>query len=306
VGDLVIPQKLASTSVAWEGDTARAWLARLPALVAEIAERWDLDVGAPLQPGGNISWVAPVRRRSDGLDAILKVQLPHPESAPEALALRAWAGDGAVRLYDDDPQRCALLIESCSPGGALVDASGPFDAARIGSAIGARLHRAVPPEGLSGLEDLLDAWADEVEEHLAPRPGRDPGLVRRALETMRTRPRACTDPVLLHGDLNPTNVLSAQREDWLAIDPKPVVGDAAYDGPRLVTQPSPLDTSDPATTIARRIEIVAGALEVDVDGLQEWCLVDAVEIGEFARRRGDEDVAHSCDQHMALLAPLLS
>ena len=76
--------------------SARDWLARLPALVAEVAEQWDLEVGAPLEPGGNISWVAPARRRSDGLDAVLKVQLPHPESAPEAVGLRAWAGDGAV------------------------------------------------------------------------------------------------------------------------------------------------------------------------------------------------------------------
>jgi streptomycin 6-kinase len=305
MGDLAIPENLASTSVAWEGDTAREWLDRLPVLVAELAAEWDLEVGAPLEPGGNISWVAPAHRRTDGLDAVLKVQLPHPESAPEALVLHAWAGDGAVCLFDHDPDRSALLIEVCSPGDALVDLAGPLDAATIGSAIGARLHRATPPDGLRGLEDMLDQWADDLEEHLLPRAGRDPALVRRALETMRTRPRACTDPVLLHGDLNPTNVLSARREAWLAIDPKPVVGDAAYDGPRLVTQPDPLRTPDPAATIAHRLQIVADTLEVDLDGLRGWCLVDAVEIGEFARRRGDELVAQSCDGHMALLAPLL-
>ena len=122
---------------------------------------------------------------------------------------------------------------------------------------------------------------------------------------MRTRPRRCPDPVLLHGDLNPTNVLSAEREPWLAIDPKPVVGDPAYDGPRLITQPDPLVTPDPADTLRRRIEIVADSYGVDVDVLREWCLVDAVEIGEFARRRGDEQIARRCDAHMALLAPHL-
>jgi streptomycin 6-kinase len=97
----VIPAKLAETSVRWEGDAARAWLARLPSLVTEVAERWDLDVARPLEPGGNISWVARVRRRSDGLRAILKVQLPHPESAPEAVGLRAWGGEGAVAIVAD-------------------------------------------------------------------------------------------------------------------------------------------------------------------------------------------------------------
>ena len=305
MGDLVIPDKLATTAVAWEGDTARAWLAKLPALVAEITEAWDLEVGPPLQPGGNISWVAPARRRCDGLEAVLKVQLPHPESDPEPHVLRAWAGEGAVRLFDHDPDRRALLIEACTPGLGLVDQPGVFEVAAIGAAIGARLHRATPPDGLRGLEDLLDDWADDLEEHLEPRRGRDPALVRRALETMRTRPRACADPVLLHGDLNPTNVLSAEREAWLAIDPKPIVGDATYDGSRLVTQPDPLRTADPAATLEGRLRIVADAYEVDVSSLREWCLVDAVEIGEFARRRGDEVVAAMCDGHMALLAPML-
>ena len=304
-GSLPIPAKFAATVVAWEGDAGREWLARLPQLVVEVTERWELDVGAPLEPGGNISWVAPARR-VDGSEVLLKVQLPHIESEPEALALRAWDGDGAVQVHDDDPERHALLIERCRPGRALGEATGTLDVATIGSAIGARLHRVAPPRGLRRLEEMLDSWADDVEDGLEPRPGRDRGLVRRALHTMRTRPRACPDPAFLHGDLNPTNVLSAEREAWLAIDPKPVVGDPAYDGPRLITQPDPLETPDPADTLRRRIEIVASSYEVDIDVLRDWCLVDAVEIGEFARRRGDEEVARSCDGHMALLAPHLS
>jgi streptomycin 6-kinase len=302
VGDLAIPAKLAATAVAWEGDAGREWLARLPQLVDELIERWELEVGAPLEPGGNISWVAPVRR-GDGSEVLLKIQLPNIESEPEARALRAWGGDGAIRVYDDDRERHALLIEWCRPGRGLSEATGTLDVATVGSAIGARLHRVTPPDGLRRLEEMLDPWADDVEEGLEPRPGRDPGLVRRALHTMRTRPRACPDPVFLHGDLNPTNVVSAEREPWLAIDPKPVVGDPAYDGPRLITQPDPLKTSDPADTLRRRTQIVADAYAVDVDVLREWCLVDAVEIGEYARRRGDEGVARSCDGHMALLAP---
>ena len=305
MGDLAIPSKLAATVVEWEGDAGQEWLARLPQLVEEVAERWELDIGSPLEPGGNISWVAPARR-VDGSEVLLKVQLPHIESAPEALGLRAWDGDGVVRVYADDPERHALLIEWCRPGRALGEASGTVDVARIGSAIGARLHRVPPPDGLRRLEEMLDSWADEIEEHLDPRPTRDAGLVRRGLHTMRTRPRACPDPVLLHADLNPTNVVSAEREPWLAIDPKPVVGDPAYDGPRLITQPDPLETPAPADTLRRRIEIVADSFEVDIDILREWCLVDAVEIGESAWRRRDDEVAGRCDAHMALLAPHLS
>jgi streptomycin 6-kinase len=305
VGDLVIPQKLASTSVAWEGDTARAWLARLPALVAEVAERWDLDVGEPLEPGGNISWVAPARRRRGGLDAILKVQLPHPESAPEADGLRAWAGGGAVHLYEHDPERCALLIEACRPGRSVGDLTGPLDAVRAGAAIGARLHAVAAPARLPTLAGVLGAWADQTEAQLERWPAKDPGLARRALATMRERPAEAVQQVLLHGDLNPTNVLAAEREPWLAIDPKPMVGDPAYDGPRLITQPDPCLTEDPAATVAERVAIVVDVMGVDRGALLEWCLVGAVEMAASARSHGDEAASTDLDAHVALLAPLL-
>jgi streptomycin 6-kinase len=303
VGHLAIPSKLATTAVAWEGERARAWLQQLPALVAEVSERWELDVGAPLEPGGNISWVAPARR--GGTDAILKIQLPHPESAPEAAGLRAWDGDGAVRLLDHDPERWALLLERCRPGTGLDAEGGTPSAVAAGAAIGAHLHAAPPPEGLPTLESVLASWADELEARPTPPGTIDPALARRALATMRERPGATEPAVLLHGDLNPTNILAAERQPWLAIDAKPMVGDAAYDGPRLVTQPDPLLTDDPAATLAERLTIVGDVMGVDRAALVEWCLVGAVEMGASARSHGDHRRADRCDAHVALLVPHL-
>lgn len=302
MAELVIPPKLAATVVSWEGDGGRAWLADLPRLVAEVAEAWDLEVGAPFEPGGEISWVAPAHRSVDGLDAVLKVQLPHPESAPEADGLRAWGGNGAVRLYDHDRVRCTLLLEQCIPGEGLVEWGGKLDAVAAGAALGARLHAAAIPDGLPTLATVLDPWADELEERLAAGPLVDEGLARLALDTMRTRPRACPHNVLLHGDLNPTNVLSAARSPWLAIDPKPMLGDPAYDGPRLVTQPDPLATADPAATLARRLDVVSDVMGVDREALVAWCLVGAVEMGAWARSHGDIDAADRCAAHVALIA----
>ena len=145
-------------------------------------------------------------------------------------------------------------------------------------------------------------WADELERRLATRPVMDPGLVRRALHTMRNRPAACREPVLLHGDLNPTNVLAATREPWLAIDPKPMVGDPAYDGPRIVTQPDPLRESDPAAVLARRLALVADGLAVERDALIEWCLVGSIEMGTSAAAHGDVETAHRCRAHVELIA----
>ena len=305
-GAFVIPANLAATVVAWEGDNGREWLERLPGIVGDLVAAWNLQLGPPFEPGGNISWVAPARRRSDGLEAVLKVQHPHPESDPEAAGLRAWAGGGAVRLLDHDPDRCGLLLERCRPGTALVDEGGTREAVRAGAGLGARLHSTAPPEGLPTLADVLDLWADELEPRLEDAPLGDAGLGRLVVETMRTRPRSCTAPVLLHGDLNPTNILSAEREPWLAIDPKPVLGDAAYDGPRLVLQPDPLQQPDPTATLLERLAIVSEVMVVDREALIAWCLVGAIEMGAWARSHGDVEAAARGAAHAALIAPHLA
>ena len=288
--ELTIPPRLAATVVRWEGDRGRAWLADLPGLVAALEAAWNLEIGAPFEPGGQVSWAAPARRRADGLEVVLKVRLPHPDTDGEALGLQTWAGDGAVEVFAHDPARRAVLIERCRPGTGLVELGGTDAAVVAGGRLGARLHAATAPPELPTLASVLDRWADELAGRLQ-RTFVDPGLDRLAVETMRVRPRACTAPVLLHGDLNPTNVLAARRAPWLAIDPQPMTGEAAYDGARLVTQPDPLLGAEPAATLARRLRLVRDAMEIDGDGLALWCLVGAVEMGAAARDQGEAAAA---------------
>lgn len=279
---------------------------RLPALVDDVARRFQIEVGAPFQPGGCASWVAPVRQRVDGSRAVLKVQFPNPESQPEAPVLAAWAGVGAVRLLDHDPDRRALLLEWCEPGTGLVEEGGSVAAATAGADIATRLHATPPPAGTPTLASVLGPWADEVEARLALHPTEVPGWGQRALATMRDRPGAVDDHVLLHGDLNPTNVLSAAREPWLAIDPKPMVGDPAYDGARLVLQPDPNATAHPAGTLAQRLDVLAQRMAVDRGALLEWCLVDAVQMAAEARAQRDLAQAQRLDAQVALIAAALS
>src|SRR5688500_8504912 len=112
---LRIPDRLARVAGSAFGDVGRDWLARLPSLVADAAIAWQLDVGARFEPGGNVGWVAPVRR-ADGTAAVLKVECPgHPNPwAPKGL--QHWAGRAAARLLDCDEANQVLLLERCVPG----------------------------------------------------------------------------------------------------------------------------------------------------------------------------------------------
>jgi streptomycin 6-kinase len=77
---------------------------------------------------------------------------------------------------------------------------------------------------------MCELWADWFEQDLATDArGLDPGRAHEGITTLRELPRTADCEVLLCTDLHAGNVLSAQREPWLVIDPKPFIGDPAFD-----------------------------------------------------------------------------
>ncbi|UQA91724.1 aminoglycoside phosphotransferase family protein [Streptomyces halobius] len=268
--------------------SGRAWLDRLPGIVREIEERWELRLGAPFH-GGSCSWVAPATGPGDGSTlsarsgwAVLKVTWPHREADGEAPALRAWNGNGAVRLHRWDREHSALLIERCDPGTTLDDSPLP-PAERLTVAAG--LLRDLwaaptpPDEQLEHVGTVCAEWADLLQERMIRlRPGYDPGLVTRGAELLRTLPTTAAREVVVHGDFNPGNVLASKRRPWLAIDPKPMVGDPAYDPwPLLAQIDDPFGHPDPRPVLRERYALVADVLGEDPARLMAWAVARGVE-----------------------------
>src|SRR5215212_5038892 len=85
-------------------------------------------------------------------------------------------------------------------------------------------------------------------------------------------------PMLLHGDLNYGNVLAATRQPWLAIDPKGVVGEPAYETGVLLRDrfPELLKRDNPRRVLERRIDQLAEALKVDRARIRGWGIARAV------------------------------
>jgi len=86
------------------------------------------------------------------------------------------------------------------------------------------------------------------------------------------------EPVLLHGDLHHDNILAAERQPWLAIDPKGLVGEPEYEVGALLRNPMPglLAIPHPERVLARRLDILAESLGFDRDRLRAWGLAQAV------------------------------
>jgi len=250
----------------------RAWISRLPALVDRAAARWDLTLGAPFTSGAS-SWCAPVLR-ADGSPAVLKISFPHPEARDEAAALRVWHGRGAPALLDAHTDDWALLLERVAPGTTLAVSPGTARD-RLESAVAvARTLWAVPEvPDVPRMAEVCARWADVLEER-AGRYDADPALVRHAAELLRTLPGAGGS--LVHGDLNPGNLLDAGDGRWLAIDPKPMRGDPAYDlWPLLEQVDDPFAHADPVHVLRGRVGIVAG--DLDPDRVAAWAFARCTE-----------------------------
>jgi streptomycin 6-kinase len=193
---------------------------------SRLLERNGLVLGEPFEGGVASVLVAP-GVMSDGREVVLKVQDPHRESEYEADALELWDGDGAIRLLDHEPDEHALLLERCVPGTPL-SAAGAEAALDVFVELLPRLwkpagapFRSLAAESASWAESLGETWE---------RFGRpfERKLLDAALEALQELPKTQGPQVLLHQDLHGDNVLAAQREPWLAIDPKPLAGEREF------------------------------------------------------------------------------
>jgi streptomycin 6-kinase len=273
-----VPRYLAETASREDG--LRDWIARLPEIVASLAGRWSLSVGEPFQPGGQCSWTAPATR-SDGAELVLKIgfRFPRDMERDEAAGLRIWAGHGTVRLHaarDGESER-ALLLERCLPGTPLGQVLPEPEQDLVVAGLLGRLW-AQPHAGYAfrTLALMSQAWADEFEAEYAAASaaGRiDPGLARAGLALSRELPMTAESHVLLCTDLHADNILAAQRERWLVIDPKPYVGDPAYDVVQHMLNCEDRLAADPAA-LAARMARLAGVAPVRV---RQWLFARAVQ-----------------------------
>jgi streptomycin 6-kinase len=201
------------------------WLASLPDLVAECAAEWNLRPEAPFDTP--ISLVVPAG------DVVLKLNAPsHVEADTEADALEQWAGRGAVRLLARDDQRRALLVERCVPGTRLWDAG--VDEIAVVAELLPRLQVEIGPDhAFALLGDEADRWAEEVPRRysLADAPF-ERALLDAALDVYRSVDRSASR--LVNQDLHGGNILRAEREPWLVIDPKPLVGERELEASALL------------------------------------------------------------------------
>ncbi|HLV58663.1 MAG TPA: aminoglycoside phosphotransferase family protein [Natronosporangium sp.] len=271
-----VPPAFAATQVADRGDAGRAWVAALPGLVEASLARWRLRLdGPPLT--GRVALVLPVRR-ADGTAAALKVQAVDEETAGEPAALRAWNGDGAVRLLDHHLDAATgtdlLLLERLHPTRSRLTLPDDRAALEILCGLLARLTACPAPAGLRRLRDVATSMLEQVPRALARLPrDEDRRLVDRCAAAVADLLPEPGDR-LLHWDLHYANVLAGEREPWLAIDPKPLAGDPGFElFPALWNRwEDVIADGDVTGSVRRRFDVMVATLGLDRSRAAGWTL----------------------------------
>ena len=246
------------------------WLERVPSLVAECTERWRLRLGEPYAAGA--AGYAVRAELEDGTPAVLKLVFPHRESEHEAEALAYWAGEGAVELLARDDERWAMLLERCEPGTRLsrLDPQAALDVLVL---LLPRLWKPGRPPFRSLAEESAH-WASTLPRNW-DRAGRpfERRLLDAAIDLLESLAATQGEPVLLHQDLHGENVLSAQREPWLAIDPKPLVGEREFGLAPIVRS---FEFGHSRRAVLHRLDRLASELELDRERARGWTIAQTI------------------------------
>lgn len=251
----------------WHDEPGRAWLDRLPALVARRCEDWGLEVDGDPVHGSN-ALVVPVRQGT--LGAALRLSPPGDDLALECAALRHWDGRGVVELLDSDEAAGVMLLERLDPSRSLSAQTPQRSAAVLGT-----LTRtlAVPaPETVPSTGEIA---ADEARAATARWEALGEPVPRTLLEAgiAAAGRRAADDPGhgSVDGDLHDQQVLAGTRHRWTVVDPVLLRGDREYDVGRVLW--SRLDELPADEDVRGALGAFVEAAQIPPGRARDWVLM---------------------------------
>jgi streptomycin 6-kinase len=276
-----LPQYFITTIRNTFGERGSGFLNSLPGLVDEASRRWNLT---KLQTVPNLSYnyVAFAQRPISGSrqpeEVVLKIGVPDRELTSEMTALHFLNGRGTVRLFDADQDLGMFLLERLRPGEMLATLENDEQATQIAAEVMLKLWQPAPAgDALLRLSDWFKGFARLRSRFGGGTGPLDEDLFERAEEAVKELFAEEFTPMLIHGDLHHFNILSSKR-GWLAIDPKGVIGPAAYEvGPLLLNPWNKVNDSPEWLKLTkRRIAVLSERLGFERERIRKWGLAHAV------------------------------
>ena len=276
-----LPQDFIITIQNTYGEKGCKFLNSLPGIIDEASCLWNLTQLKTV-PNLSYNYVAfahhPVPNSRQLEEVVLKIGVTDRELMSEMTALRHFNGRGSVRLLEADQRKGTFLLEHLRPGEMLATLEDDELATNTAAGVMLKLWQPAPID--DALIQLVDWFKGFVR--LRTRFGGSTGpldknLVETAEGAVKEFFAEDFAPMLIHGDLHHFNILTSER-GWLAIDPKGVIGPAAYEvGPLLLNPWSEINNpADWLRVTERRISILAERLGFERERIRKWGLAHAV------------------------------
>jgi len=268
------------------GAEAEPWLDALPDLIAELTARWDLLVTGVAKDGDAFGITIPARRGEDRV--LMRLSYPDGWFVDQTVALQTWNGNGAVRLLEHEP-RGAHLRASPDPGTPLSMERNQMRAVRL-AADALRALWIEPPDGLQTVTAEVRAWVGEMPARFeSAHSPFERTLLHDAEQLFRAYMPTQTTKVLLHGDAR-IDAFVMDGDHAIALDPKPLVGEPAFDaGSLLRDRPAEIaaDAAAGRQLLQSRLEQLTDLLDLSASRVKGWAFAVAVDMGLLAYEAGD-------------------
>ncbi|MDD4410064.1 MAG: aminoglycoside phosphotransferase family protein [Candidatus Pacebacteria bacterium] len=263
---------------AWDrGELGRQWLKRIPEIVGEMEEKWNIKAGEPFDLSYN--YVVPVEFEN-GEKAVLKIGLPDDEEfLTEAKALKIYDGDGIVRLYDFDVENMAMLIERVEPGQPLSELVDDIQATKILAGVIKRLDRSFSDDvDFPHVSNWMKGFKGYRERCYGSNGPLPLDLIERAEILSDHLIISMKKEFLVHGDLHHDNVLKGVGGQWIAIDPKGIIAETEYECAVMLRNPQSriIQSKNLTELLKTRIIILSEELDVDPRRILDWGIVQTM------------------------------
>lgn len=290
-----IPDDLiASACLYWQA-VGQRWCEDLPDQIAHYLDRWNCEIETPLR-GASTAYVARVRR-NNGSPAVLKIT--YPEIHGELDVLRAYGKTKTVEVFEGEGS--ALLLEWCEPGTTLRDSAAADEAFVVTLDIMHELWATRPIPEVETLAEQCRRHVDLGQMTLHEQPELAHDEILRGLAILEELGSTHGPEVLLHGDLHPGNILRSSRQPWLVIDPKPLLGDPAYETIPLILEIAPTQTERLAEAeINARIDTVAARLGLSPKRIAQWGAARRCDWALFCHRASQPKQAEQAEEQLRL------
>ncbi|MGG4490736.1 aminoglycoside phosphotransferase family protein [Metabacillus idriensis] len=263
-----LPSKFKQTVIGVHGDKGKDWLRELPSIIDRCEQKYGLKISDPYKL--SYHYVAQAIN-ANGEEAVVKIGLPnHKDLIAESIALKVLGrGSGMVKLIDDHIVDGLLILEKIKPGTMLSEVESDEKAVLAASFVMKSIWH--PYEGSHPFPHL-SAWMSglgRVEQNRI-----DEKFIHKAEVLSEQLINTISKPILLHGDLHQDNILK-KGGDWMAIDPKGVIGEAEFEVSSF-SKNYLFDKKNPRDVLEKRIEQFTKELGLDRSRMIGWGFCQAV------------------------------